>query len=163
MSKIKSTNFNYLKGTQMFAWTKRIFCSKTARLPLGQNARPTYSMPPAPPPPPLAPLYYREIEHRRAAGSQYLNSAAPKHRISDLPSTQIADDGTILVPLLMSLHSKREEPDLNRASAWPPLDEIKPGGGGEFAGGGASGGWESSSSSSDSSSSSSDSGGSRDD
>lgn len=139
----------------MFAWIKR-WGRGTPRLPYNQNARPTYPMPPAPPP--LPPLYYREIERheverRRSAGAQYSNSAAPAPGPAVYPFSDATDLN--LATLAGQAFRSRSDPDLSRASAWPPLDEIKSGGGGEFAGGGASGGWDSGSSSDSSSSGSS--------
>lgn len=61
---------------------------------------------------------------------------------SSPPAPPLREDTTISDLALLALLTSRREPDLDRPSAWPQLDEIKSGGGGEFGGGGASGSWD---------------------
>ena len=92
---------------------------------LGHNPPPPpgFKRPPAPPPPPRPP------NQRFRAGGYVPMLATP---------VPIREDSVITDLALLALPQGRREPDLNRPSAWPPLDEIVSGGGGDFGGGGAS-------------------------
>lgn len=95
----------------MFNWLKKLFTPqrKVAGIEpdvprpriLGQNLRPTYPKPPAPPaPPPVRRKPYVCVHH------DVRMPYPPKE--------------------LIDAWKGRSEPDLNRSSAWPPLDPIEP-------------------------------------
>ena len=95
----------------MFNWLNKLFGDKDRPAGIepdvpwprviGQNPPPTYPKPPAPPPPPPV--------RRRPYVYMHLDSRVP------YPPQE-----------LVAAWEGRSEPDLNRPSAWPPLDSIEP-------------------------------------